>query len=356
MMALVGSSATAAQSGLNPTNRLSVNQRTYINDIPAHLLTDHVFPYLSTEDTHNFLSSRFDHIKSIIKIWNPKRRFKLLKKALENNDPAFDDNYLLRYAAAKGMKDVVELLLNYSSVDPAAKNNWALILAKENKYDKVFDLLAQRLPENDIETGQLNLPNSSHAILLDLIHAEPGVDWEEMQQQRDLQLLLDTSTKILPYLEDSISVAIRLGKTELAKMMLFFVAFDDSYFNNMVLIKQLRCGNSVTDIRKINPFRYGDDSIFVQAVRSGNVDLANLILDKALTLNPLAKGSTCWNMGNLERAYDIAFEISNATVPNSEMASLKDRLRTIFSNDMGVLLIFLFSAFFSAMTIIVLTV
>jgi len=176
-----------------------------------------MIPYLSAEDTHNFLSSRFDHIKSILKIWNPKRRLKLLKKALEKNDPAFEDNYLLRYAAAKGMKDVVELLLNYSSVDPTAKNNWALILAKENKYDEVFNLLAQRSPENHTKLGQMHYSNSSHAILLDLIHAEPGVEWEEVQQQRDLQLLLGTSTKILPYLEDVISVAIRLGKTELPK-------------------------------------------------------------------------------------------------------------------------------------------
>jgi hypothetical protein len=98
MMALVGSSATATQSDRQivsyPANRKQANQRTSINNIPGHLLADQVFPYLSTEDTDNFLSSPFAHIKSILKIWNPKRRLKLLKKALENNDPAFDDNYL----------------------------------------------------------------------------------------------------------------------------------------------------------------------------------------------------------------------------------------------------------------------
>jgi hypothetical protein len=285
---------------------------------------------LSAQDTFNFLSSRFDHIKSILKIWNPKRRLKLLKKALENNDPAFEDNYLLRYAAAKGMKDVVELLLNYSSVDPTAKDNWALILAKENRHQDVYNLLVQGSPENDIETGQLNRPNSSHAILLDLIHAEPGVEWEEMQQQTDLKLLLDTSTRILPYLEDAISVAIRLRKTELAKMMLFLVAFDHSYFNHIVLIKQLMRGNSFKDIRKINPFLYGDESLLVKAVRSGNADLANLILDKALKLNPLQVFACSRYYCRRNDALSIALRIaSNFSRADLEMFSTARRLRNI---------------------------
>jgi hypothetical protein len=98
---------------------------------------------------------------------------------------------------------------------------------------------------------------------------------------------LDTSTKILPHLKNAISEAIRLRKTELAKMMLFFTAFDHSYFNHIVLIKQLIRGNSIYDIRQIDPFLNGRESIFVSAVRSGNVELANLILDKAFNLNPI---------------------------------------------------------------------
>jgi hypothetical protein len=222
-----------------------------------------------------------------------------LKKALERNDPAFEDNYLLRYAAAKGMKDIVELLLKYSSVDPKAKDYWALTLAKENKHQEVYNLLVQRSPENDIEadrnfrlssTRQFRRSftrHSSKALLFDLINAESHNRWKEIQQLRDLQLLLDTSTKILPSLERAICQAIFLGKRELAKAMLFFVAFDHSYFNHIVFIRQLIRGNSFQDIRKIDPFLRGNDSIFVNAVRNGNFELANLILDKALKLNPI---------------------------------------------------------------------
>jgi len=122
-------------------------------------------------------------------------------------------------------------------------------------------------------------------------------------------------------------------------MMLFFVAFDDSYFNHIVLIKQLRCGNSVTDIRKINPFLYGDESLLVKAVRSGNVDLANLILDKALTLNPLAKGSTCMNIGNLKIASNIAFSSQETTVQNSDMDSVRHRLEDILDTHTAIIVL-----------------
>jgi hypothetical protein len=285
MMILVGSSASAAQSGLQMVSDSANRKQVNLNDIPAHLFTENIFPYLSTEDALNFLSSPFAHIKSILTIWNPKRRLKLLKKALENNDPAFEDNYLLRYAAAKGMKDVVELLLNYPTVDPRAKNNWALILAKENQHEMVYELLAERSLENDIETG---LINSSQALLIDLINAESNNQREEIQQHRDLKLLLETSTKILPHAKDAICEAIQLGKTDLAKMMLFFTAFEDSFLmNQIVLIKQMMKGNSFKDIRKIDPFIYGRESIFVDAVRSGNFELAELILDKAFKFNPI---------------------------------------------------------------------
>jgi hypothetical protein len=241
---------------------------------------------LSTEDALNFLSSPFAHIKSILKIWNPKRRLKLLKKALEKNDPSFEDNYLLRYAAAKGMKDVVELLLTYSTVDPRAKNNWALILAKENKHDEVHQLLVQRSPKNDIETGQIQRPRSSLALLFDVINAVSQNRWKELQLCKELQLLLDTSTEIFPHLGLAISQAIRSGKTELAKVMLFFAVFDDHHFNNMVFIKQLMRRLSFKDIRIIDPFLNGDQSIFINAVASGNFELANLILDK---VNPFPR-------------------------------------------------------------------
>jgi hypothetical protein len=88
-------------------------------------------------------------------------------------------------------------------------------------------------------------------------------------------------------LEEAILEAIRLGRTQLAKIMLFFVAFDLSYFNHMVLFRQLAAGNSLLDIRKLNPFAKEDESVFLNAISNGNVELANLILEKGLKLNPL---------------------------------------------------------------------
>jgi hypothetical protein len=52
-------------------------------------------------------------------------------------------------------------------------------------------------------------------------------------------------------LEEAIVEAIRLRRTELAKIMLFFVEFDHYYFNPMVLFRQLTAGNSLLDIRKL---------------------------------------------------------------------------------------------------------
>jgi hypothetical protein len=140
---------------------------------------------------------------------------------------------------------------------------------------------------------------------------------------KDLKLLLETSTKILPHLEDAILEAIRLGRTQLAKIMLFFVAFDHSYFNQMVLFRQLAAGNSLMDIRKLNPFAKEDESVFLNAISNGNVELANLILEKGLKLNPL-RPLICSRYfrerrRSLERAsYSLSIE-----------CVLKDRLRKI---------------------------
>jgi hypothetical protein len=155
------------------------------------------------------------------------------------------------------------------------------------------------------------------------------MEWKVRQQLVDLQLLLDTSTKILPFLESAISETIRLGKTELAKAMLFFVAFDHSYFNHMVLIKQLMRGNSYRDIRKINPFANGRNSLFVQAVRKGNVELANLILDKSLKPNPM-QPLLCTNFFNERyRNLEIASRIDFEELNFLDRARLRARLRGI---------------------------
>ena len=69
--------------------------------------------------------------------------------------------------------------------------------------------------------------------------------------------------------------------------MLFFVAFDRSDFNHMVLFRQLAAGNLLRVVRKLDPFAKEDESVFLNAISNGNVELANLILDKAIKLNPL---------------------------------------------------------------------
>jgi hypothetical protein len=232
------------------------------------------------------------------------------------------------------MKDVVELLLTYSTVDPRAKNNWALILAKENNHDEVYQLLAERSPEKDAKTGQIKRPQSSQALLLDLINADSHNLWKEIQQRRDLKLLLETSTTILPDLEGAISEAIRLGKTELAKMMLFLVAFDNSYFNHIIFFKQLKIGNSFKDLRKIDPFLNGRLSIFTNAVRSGNVELATLILDKALKLNPIQPFLSGTLYG--ERAFFVLEHALDEIIRQMDvlgMDSIVDRLERIFEQE-----------------------
>jgi hypothetical protein len=101
----------------------------------------------------------------------------------------------------------------------------------------------------------------------------------------------------------------------------------------MVLIKQLMRGNSYRDIRKINPFANGRNSLFVQAVRNGNVELANLILDKSLKPNPI-QPLLCTDLyttryKNLDIASNIAARITIRTAINSPMDRLRFRLGRI---------------------------
>jgi hypothetical protein len=70
------------------------------------------------------------------------------------------------------MKDIVQLLLKYPSVDPTAKDNWALIRARENNQKEIYNVLEQHLSKHDIETGRINHLKSSRALLSDIIHAD----------------------------------------------------------------------------------------------------------------------------------------------------------------------------------------
>ena len=196
-------------------------------DLPLHLLQEFVLPNLSDDEADQLIALQYENVKSILKLWSPRRRLKLLQRALRRTDPEFDNNYLLRYSASKGLYDVVELLLNYQSIDPKAHDNWALILAKENGHAGVYELLCKHIG-NKFDFDDYG---SSYSLLMDLVTTVPDAPWKYSQQRRDLQLLLDSSTKILPFLKDGIFMAIENKRNDLAKIMLYFVVFDRSFFN-----------------------------------------------------------------------------------------------------------------------------
>lgn len=252
--------------------------KPHLADLPLHLLQEFVLPYLSDDESDQLIASQFQNVKSILKLWSPRKRLKLLQRALRRTDPAFDNNYLLRYSAAKGLYDLVELLLKYQSVNPKAHDSWALILAEENGHAGVYELLCKHIGmKPDVDDD-----GSSYSLLMNLVTTVPDAPWKYAQQRRDLQLLLDTSTKILPFLKDGILMAIEHKRNDLAKIMLYFVAFDRSFFNHMVLIRQLAAGNSLIDLRKIDPFTISEKSLFLHAVEKQNVELANFMLDEGI--------------------------------------------------------------------------
>jgi hypothetical protein len=337
LMILMRSSATGAGSGLQivqtPRGTNQVNGIININDIPPDLLNTNIFSYFSTEDRNIMLSPQYDQIKSILKISNKSRRLELLKEAIEDIDPSFEDNYLLRYAAAKGMKDVVELLLTYPSVDPRAKHGWAFILSKENKHEATYNLLMERSIQNDISPA---LPVYSADILYDIIYADANGTWDKIREQNDMQLLLETSTKISPHLIYAIYESIYSGKTELAKLMLSFAAFDNSHFNHKVLMKQLMCGYSVRDIRKVDPFLYRADrpSMLVSAMEKQNLELVNFILDNGIKWNH-SKVFACsksykTRRNGMSHALKIARNLQETNSRNDpELNSIINRLKNL---------------------------
>ena len=295
-------------------------------DLPLHLLQEFVLPNLSDDEADQLIALQYENVKSILKLWSPRRRLKLLQRALRRTDPAFDNNYLLRYSASKGFYDVVELLLNYQSVDPKAHDNWALILAKENGHAGVYELLCKHVGNK----SDLDDYGSSYSLLMDLVTTVPDAPWKYSQQRRDLQLLLDSSTKILPFLKDGIFMAIDYNRNDLAKIMLDFVAFDRSFFNHLVLIKQLAAGNSLYDLRKIDPFTISEKSLFLQAVENQNVELANFMLDEGIHWIHLSILMLSFKKSILIEACDqISQQIGIPTELAYELNKLEIRIRSI---------------------------
>jgi hypothetical protein len=107
--------------------------------------------------------------------------------------------------------------------------------------------------------------------------------------------------------------------------MLFFVAFDRSDFNHMVLFRQLAAGNLLRVVRKLDPFAKEDESVFLNAISNGNVELANLILDKAIKLNPLG----------LLRCSRYYFDRQDALLTAVTDLEMAWRIRRILANQMA---------------------
>ena len=310
--------------------------------IPQHILDQKIISYLTQKDIRNFQLFLYKKVFAVLKIRNPQKRSTLLRKYLMRYDPSYYQNYLLRLAAAKGMFDVVEILLQYPGVDPSAKNNWALIMARENKHLRVYNLLADF--HRDLELGLgLGEEGSIESILMGIIDSGAQMSVDIGQDCLDLNLLFKTSTKLLPHLKQGIIHAIEVKRNELAKIMLYFVSFDYSYFNHMVYFKQLAAGNSILALRKIDPFvDTNNGSLIIAASRSKNVEIVNFILDKGLKWNPLTilRWYYCKRWFILERAHDLlATDLENGEqdliptdLENSERDLLSNRLLNIILN------------------------
>ena len=313
---------------VHPTSILpqqSIPEHNLITQMIPHDVLNQTLPFLTEEDIENFqLSLYYDKVSALLKvalkIRNPRTRSRLLRKYLKRYDQSYQQNYLLRFAAAKGMVDVVEILLQYSGVDPAAKKNWALIMAKENNHEAVCNLLV----EPDIENGLDNV-GTSKSLFEDIINSGERTPLQLAQDIVDLQLLLETSTKLLPHLKEGIINATRDKKNDLAKSMLYFISFDHSYFNNLVYLRQLAAGYSIRDLRKIDPFDDINDSLLIVAARAKNFEMMNFILDKTLKWNPFI----IFRVRYLYKRTKILKTAWDLLTENEEEALVSRRLRNI---------------------------
>ena len=308
--------------------------------IPLQWLEQGIFPYLTAEDIKNFKLFLFQKVSAefhaILKISDSQIRSAHLKNYLEQYDPSHQHNYLLRYAAAKGMADVVKILLKHERVDPAAKKNWALIMAKENKHQEVCNLLAEVHREGSVEE------RSSQFLLADILTSGARTSLELAQDIIDLQLLWETSTKLLPHLNQAIIHAIALKRNDLAKRMLYFIIFDHSYFNHLVYFRQLAAGYSIRDLKKVDPFDDAEESLIFRAARAGNIEMVNFILDKGLKWNPL---TILWlryysnRVSILAKVRDFLLH-QRPKPPPPEEALLPNRLQNILIKQLFFVLIF----------------
>ena len=311
--------------------RLERNPPLITEMIPQHIWAQKIIPYLTQKDLLNFQLSLIKKLSAVLRIRNSRKRFRLLKKYLKHYDPSNQQNYLLRFAAAKGMFDVVEILLQYPGVDPTAKKNWALILARENKHMRVYNLLADF--HQDLELGLgLGEDGNSQSLLMDILDSGANTSVGIEQDIIDLKLLLKTSTQLLPDLKQGIIHALQIKRNDLAKIMFYFVSFDYSYFNHMVYFRQLAAGNSIWNLRKVDPFDDPNVPVIILAVRSNNLEMVKFILDKALKWNPFTIISCRYWMKRL-RILDRAYRrLIQTDLGNEERALLLNRLNQIIQN------------------------
>lgn len=82
-------------------------------------------------------------IRIIAYWWCSQHDVTLVRNLLEDRrvDPRADNNFAIRYAAARGHTDIVRLLLADGRVDPRADNNYASRMASANDHTEIVEMI-----------------------------------------------------------------------------------------------------------------------------------------------------------------------------------------------------------------------
>ena len=254
-----------------------------LDSLPPDIIKNQITDFLGLEDSLNFFKAFPDlgsgitpdqlSLLSLLKKWNRKKR--LLKSDKFNSlyakiDPSFQNDYLFRWAAATGWTELAKLLSKDHRVNIHSIDNWAYILARENDHSEILQLFQEMDPEMLVS----NPNHSSLRILRDILESNFDSISQILESINDLQLLLETSLRLKESAVVAICLAIQSGNQEYIKILLEYFVFGKSY----------PWGSKIT---KVDPFIAHPKSIFIEAIRRRNLEIANLILDKSLWINPL---------------------------------------------------------------------
>ena len=254
-----------------------------LDSLPPDIIKNQITDFLGLDDSLNFFKAFPDlgigitpdqlSLLSLLKKWNRKKR--LLKSDTFNAlyakiDPSFQNDYLFRWAAATGWTELAKLLSKDHRVNIHSKDNWAYTLARENDHSEILELFQELDPEMLVS----NHIGSSNQLLLDILESNFDKISQILESRNDLQLLLETSLQLRKSAVVAICLAIQSGNQEFIKILLEYFVFGKSYPWS-------------SKITKVDPFIAHPMSIFIEAIRERNVEIANLILDKSLRINPL---------------------------------------------------------------------